>query len=210
MTGKNQKATLTRSPILSGPGDTPRLDVFLAHTRTNSGGDVQGLAFATNGTWPVLGFDKGSPAEAPRLSVTPIDGRVFDQTKVFEVRLWVPAELPDEPAEGDVLAQEYRWVNGVGAVELTLTASTVEASSEGSESGKPCVSGWAHKVSYLQHESSGSGNTDSASEPNSGRTEQDEQHVATKPMTAVEFIQEEDKYGNTVVVDQLFTGEWTQ
>jgi hypothetical protein len=27
-------------------------------------------------------------------------------------------------------------------------------------------------------------------------------------MTAVEFIQEEDKYGNTVVVDQLFTGEW--
>ena len=29
-------------------------------------------------------------------------------------------------------------------------------------------------------------------------------------MTAVEFIQEEDKYGNTVVVDQLFTGEWAQ
>jgi hypothetical protein len=27
-------------------------------------------------------------------------------------------------------------------------------------------------------------------------------------MTAVEFIQEEDKYGNTVVVDQLFTGRW--
>ena len=29
-------------------------------------------------------------------------------------------------------------------------------------------------------------------------------------MTALEFIQEEDKYGNTVVVDQLFTGEWNQ
>ena len=162
------------------------------------------------GTWPVLGLDKGSPIEAPKLSVSLIDGRNFDQTKVFELRLWVPVKLPDEPAEGNVLAHEYRWVNGVGAVELTLTVSTAEASSEGSESGKPCVSGWAHKVSYLQHESSSSGDTDSASEPTSDRTEQDEQHVATKPMTAVEFIQEEDKYGNTVVVDQLFTGEWAQ
>lgn len=210
MTDKNQKAMLTHSSMPPVSGDTPRLDVFLCYVHTHLGEDVQGLAFATNGTWPVLGFDKGSPIEAPKLSVTLIDGRNFDQTKVFELRLWVPVKLPNEPAEGNVLAHEYRWVNGVGAVELTLTASTVEALSEGSESGKPCVSGWAHKVSYLQHESSGSGNTDSASEPNSGRTKQDEQHVATKPMTAVEFIHEEDKYGNTVVVDQLFTGEWAQ
>lgn len=210
MTDKNQKAMLTHSSMPPVSGDTPRLDVFLCYVHTHLGEDVQGLAFATNGTWPVLGFDKGSPIEAPKLSVTLIDGRNFDQTKVFELRLWVPVKLPDVPAEGNVLAHEYRWVNGVGAVELTLTASTVEALSEGSESGKPCVSGWAHKVRYLQHESSGSGNTDSASEPNSGRTKQDEQHVATKPMTAVEFIHEEDKYGNTVVVDQLFTGEWAQ
>lgn len=206
MTDKNQKAILTRSPILSGPGDTPRLDVFLAHTRTNSGGDVQGLAFATNGTWPVLGFDKGSPAEAPKLSVTPIDGRVFDQTKVFEVRLWVPAELPDEPAEGDVLAHEFRWLNDVGAVDLTLTPDRPKASSEGTESVS--VSGWFHKVSYLQHKSAASSERDSASDPTSGQTEQDEQHAATDNITAVEFIQEEDKYGNTVVVDQLFTGRW--
>ena len=210
MTDKNQKAILAHSPLFSDSGDTPCLGVFLVYARKHAGGDVQGLAFATNGTWPVLGFDKGSPIEAPKLSVSLIDGRNFDQTKVFELRLWVPVKLPDEPAEGDVLAHEYRWVNGVGAVELTLTVSTAEASSEGSESGKPCVSGWAHKVSYLQHESSSSGDTDSASEPTSDRTEQDEQHVATKPMTAVEFIQEEDKYGNTVVVDQLFTGEWAQ
>ena len=94
----------------------------------------------------------------------------------------------------------------VGAVELTLTADTSEAASEGTESAS--VSGWAHKVSYLQHASSGSGDTDSASEPTYGQTEQDEQQAATKPMTAVEFIREEDKYGNTVVVDQLFTGRW--
>ena len=206
MTDKNQKAILVHSQILSESGDTPCLDVFLCYVHTHLGEDVQGLAFATNGTWSVLGFDKGSSAEKPKLSVTPIGGREFDPTKLFELRLWVPVKLPDEPAEGDVLACEFRWANGVGAVELTLTEDTAEATSEGSES-KP-VSGWFRKVSYLQHESSGSGDTDSASEPTSGRTEQDEQYVATKPMTAVEFIQEEDKYGNTVVVDQLFTGEW--
>ena len=206
MTDKNQKATLTRSPILSGPGDTPRLDVFLAHTRTNSGGDVQGLAFATNGTWPVLGFDKGSPAEAPKLSVTPIDGRVFDQTKVFEVRLWVPAELPDEPAEGDVLAHEFRWVNGVGAVELTLTSGRPKASSEVTESVS--VSGWFHKASYLQHKSAATSKEESAPDTNTVQKKQGKQDTATNGMSALEFIQEEDKYGNTVVVDQLFTGEW--
>lgn len=206
MTDKNQKAILTRSPIPADSGDTPCLNAFLVCALTYSGGDVQGLAFATNGTWTVLGFDKGSSAGAPKLLVSPIDGREFDPTKIFELRLWVPAKLPDETAEGDVLAHEFRWVNGVGAVELTLTADTSEAASEGTESAS--VSGWAHKVSYLQHASSGSGDTDSASEPTYGQTEQDEQQAATKPMTAVEFIREEDKYGNTVVVDQLFTGRW--
>lgn len=206
MTDKNQQAILAHSPILSDSGDTPRLDVFLAYARTHSGGDVQGLAFATNGTWTVLGFDKVSSTEAPKLTVAPIDGREFDPTKVFELRLWVPLKLPDEPTEGQVLAHEYRWVNDVGAVELTLTVGTAEASSEGTKSAR--VGGWFNKVSFLQHKSAASNERDSASDPTSGQTEQDEQHAATDNMTAVEFIQEEDKYGNTVVVDQLFTGEW--
>lgn len=208
MTDKNQKAILAHSPILSESGDTPCLGVFLTYARTHSGGDVQGLAFATNGTWTVLGFDKGSSDAKPKLSVTPIDGREFDPTKVFELRLWVPVKLPDEPTEGGVLAHEYRWVNGVGAVELTLTSGRPKASSEVTESVS--VSGWFHKASYLQHKSAASSDRDSASEPTSGQTQQDEQHAATDNMTAVEFIQEEDKYGNTVVVDQLFTGEWAQ
>lgn len=206
MTDKNQQAILAHSPILSDSGDTPRLDVFLAYARTHSGGDVQGLAFATNGTWTVLGFDKVSSTEAPKLTVAPIDGREFDPTKVFELRLWVPLKLPDEPTEGQVLAHEYRWVNDVGAVELTLTVGTAEASSEGTKSAR--VGGWFNKVSFLQHKSAASSERDSASDPTSGQTEQDEQHAATDNMTAVEFIQEEDKYGNTVVIDQLFTGEW--
>lgn len=208
MTDKNQKAILARSSIPPVSGDTPDLDVFLGFARKHSGEDVQGLTFATNGTWTVLGFDKGSSAEAPKLSVAPIDGREFDPTKIFELRLWVPVKLPDEPAEGDVLAHEYRWVNGVGAVELTLTSGRSKASSEVTESVS--VSGWFHKASYLQHKSAATSKEESAPDTNTVQKKQGKQDTATNGMSALEFIQEEDKYGNTVVVDQLFTGEWTQ
>ena len=208
MTDKNQQAILAHSPILSDSGDTPCLDVFLADARANSGEDVQGLAFATNGTWPVLGFNNCSSAKMPKLSVTPIDGRDFDPTKIFELRLWVPVKLPDETAEDDILAHEFRWVNGVGAVELMLIASTAKASSEGSESGKPCVSGWVHKVSYLQHKSAATSKEEFASDTGTDQTKQGKQYPTTNDMSALEFIQEEDNYGNTVVVDQLFTGRW--
>ena len=208
MTDKNQKAILTHSPILSSSGDTPCLDVFLVYARKHSGEDVQGLAFATNGTWTVLGFDKVSFAKVPKLSVAPIDGREFDPMKIFELRLWVPVKLPNEPAEGDVLAHEFRWVNGVGAVELMLTFDRPKASSEGTESVS--VSGWFHKVSYLQHKSAATSKEESAPDTSTHQTQQEKQDTATNEMSAVEFIQEEDKYGNTVVVDQLFTGGWAQ
>jgi hypothetical protein len=207
MTDKNQKAMLTRSSIRPVSGDTPCLDVFLTYARTHSGGDVQGLAFATNGTWTVLGFDKVSATEAPKLSVTPIDGREFDPTKLFELRLWVPVKLPDEPTEGDVLAHEYRCVNGVGAVELTLTSGRPNTSSEVTESVS--VSGWFHKVSYLQHKSTAARKEESTPDTSTGQTKRSKQDTATNDMSALEFIQEEDKYGNTVVVEQLFTGKWS-
>ena len=207
MTDKNQKAMLTRSSIPPVSGDTPRLDVFLCYVHTHLGEDVQGLAFATNGTWTVLGFDKWSSDEKPKLSVTPIDGREFDPTKLFELRLWVPVKLPDEPAEGDVLAHEYRWVNGVGAVELTLTVGTARASSEGAESAR--VGGWFHKMSYLQHKSTATRKEESAPDTGTRQTKQGKQDTPTNDMSALEFIQEEDKYGNTVVVEQLFTGKWS-
>lgn len=201
-----KSATLTRTQSPSTPDKTPSLSEFLTHVHRETRSSVQGLAFATNGTWPVWGFDKCFSAGTPKLSVTPIDGRDFDPTKVFELRLWIPAKLPDEPAEDGVLAHEFRWVNGVGAVELTLTSGRPKTSSEVTESVS--VSGWFHKVSYLQHKSASSSDRDSTSEPTSGQTQQNKQHAAAKPMTAVEFIQEEDKYGNTVVIDQLFTGKW--
>lgn len=201
-----KKATLTRTQIQSDPAETPSLCEFLTHVNRETGSSVQGLAFATNGTWPVLGCDKCSSAEALKLSVTPIDGQEFDRTKIFELRLWVPVKLPDEPAEGNVLAQEFRWVNGVGAVELRVTAGTGSSQPNGSkESG---VTGWVHAVQYLKHVPS----SNSAPKPDPGcpDEESDESSGGTgaSHMTALEFIQEEDKYGNTVVVDQLFTGEW--
>ena len=208
MTDKNQKAMLTHSSIPPVSGDTPRLDVFLCYVHTHLSEDVQGLAFATNGTWTVLGFDKGSSAEKPKLSVTPIDGREFDPTKLFELRLWVPVKLPDEPAEGDVLAHEYRWVNGVGAVALTLTAGTDSSQSSGRKGSGD--RGWVHAVQYLQHVTSSRSTTKPTTDSLDNESDQSGEGTTTGHMTTLEFIQEEDKYGNTVVVDQLFTGEWAQ
>lgn len=146
-----------------------------------------GIMWTTNGTHRVLDVKSSS----------------FDDSHTYEIRFW---RVISSDNTDSTLAHEFRWVNGVGAVELTLTRDAPNAASEGSEP-KP-VSGWFHKVSYLHHKSGENSDTDTSLEPNTGQEEQDQEHAATKQMTAVEFIQEEDKYGNTVVVDQLFTGEW--
>ena len=177
------------------------LPALLAHVFTD--GKIAGIAWATDGTRSVNGLNPASPGQGPTLKVSSPDG--FDISQVYEARIW---RVINNDGDDATLAHEFRWVNGVGAVELTLTANTTKASSEGSESGKPYVSGWANKVSYLQHKTSESSDTDTSLEPTTGQEEPDQEHAATKQMTALEFIQEEDKYGNTVVVDQLFTGEW--
>ncbi len=201
-----KEATLTRTQIQSGPAKTHSLCEFLTHVHRETGATLQGLAFATNGTWPVLGFDKCSPAETPKLSVTPIDGRYFDPTKVYELRLWIPVTLPDEPAEGDVLAREYRWVNGVGAVELGVSAGTGSSQPSGSKGSGD--RGWVHAVQYLEHVPSSRSTAKHVPASPDKKSDQSGGGTTTSHMTALEFIQEEDKYGNTVVVDQLFTGEW--
>lgn len=127
----------------------------------------------------------------------------FDNSRTYEIRLW---QVIGSDNADSTLAHEFRWVSGVGAVELTLTKGTANAASEDPES-KP-VSGWFRKVSYLQHQSAEGSDAESTSEATSARTGESKETATTKQMTAVEFIQQEDKYGNTVVVDQLFTGEW--
>lgn len=150
-------------------------------------GDVVGIVWTTNGTHRVPDVKSSS----------------FDDSRTYEIRFWRVIESDNADS---TLAHEFRWVNGVGAVELTLTRDAHDAASEGSEPTP--VSGWFHKVSYLQHKSSESSDTDTSLEPTTGQEEPGQDHAATKQMTALEFIQEEDKYGNMVVVDQLFTGEW--
>ena len=150
-------------------------------------GKIAGIMWATNGT----------------RQVPDVKSARFDDSGTYEIRLW---QVIDDADTDSTLAHEFRWANGVGAVELTLTEDTAEATSEGSES-KPVI-GWFRKVSYLQHQSAEGSNAHSSSEATSAQTGECKENATTKQMTAIEFIQAEDKYGNTVVVDQLFTGEW--
>ena len=201
-----KSATLTRTQIPSAPDKMPSLSEFLAHVHGETGTSVQGLAFATNGTGTVLGFDKGASAEKPKLSVTPIRGQEFDPTKVFELRLWVPTLQAHNPADGDVLAHEFRWVKGVGAVELRVTAGTNTSQTGGSK--RSDGRGWVHSVQYLEHVPSNRSTANPETDSTDKKSDQGGGSTGASRMTALEFIQEEDKYGNTVVVDQLFTGEW--
>lgn len=161
------------------------LPTLLAHKFKD--GKIAGIVWATNGT----------------RQVPDVKSARFDDSGTYEIRLW---QVIDDADTDSTLAHEFRWAHGVGAVELTLTEDTAEATSEGSES-KP-VSGWFRKVSFLQHQSAEGRDADSSSEATSAQTGESKEDATTKQMTAVEFIQAEDKYGNMVVVDQLFTGRW--
>lgn len=201
-----KKATLTRTQIPPNSGQKPSLSDFLTHVHRETSSSVQGLAFATNGTWPVLGFDKRSSGKTPKLCVRPIEGRDFDEDKVFELRLWGPSLQAQIPADGDILAHEFRWLNGVGAVELRVTASTDSSQSSGSKGSGG--RGWVHAVQYLQHVPSTRSTTKPIPASPENESNQSDGGTGASRMTAVEFIQEKDKYGNTVVIDQLFTGKW--
>lgn len=146
-----------------------------------------GIVWTTNGTHRVPDVKPSS----------------FDNSRTYEIRLW---QVIGSDNADSTLAHEFRWVKGVGAVELTITRDAPKAKSEGSES-QP-VSGWFRKVSYLQHQSAEGSDADSSTDATSAQTGERKEDATTKQMTAVEFIQQEDKYGNTVVVDQLFTGKW--
>ena len=203
-----KKATLTRTQIPPNSGKKPSLSDFLTHVHRETSSSVQGLAFATNGTWPVLGFDKRSSGKTPKLCVRPIEGRDFDEDKVFELRLWGPSLQAQIPADGDILAHEFRWLNGVGAVELRVTAGTDSSRTSGSKGSGG--RGWLHAVQYLEHVPSSRSTTKPIPASPENESNQSGEGTGACHMTALEFIQEEDKYGNTVVVDQLFTGEWTK
>lgn len=148
---------------------------------------VAGIAWATNGTWRVLKIDNAT------LVVSPPEG--FDLSRVYEARVW---EVITDDVAADRLAHEFRWVNGVGSCELTLTGRPAKAAERAvgaaPEAGSLSPYGLAHTVTYMQHD------------PRRGPLAED---TTPAPMSAIEYITEETKYGNMAVTDQLFTGEWS-
>ena len=201
---KNAKPTLTAVPCSL---EVTKLEVHNAEqlptllTRAFGESTIAGIVWATNGTRSVNGLTPASPGKKATLKVSSPDG--FDMARVYEARIW---RVIDANRDDAALAHEFRWVNGVGAVELTLTRGAHNAASEGSEPAP--VGGWFHEVRYLKHTSTANNNEKSDTDANDSQTEPSQEDTATNNMKAVEFIHEEDKYGNTVVVDQLFTGEW--
>ena len=203
---KNAKPTLTAIPCSLEitkleVHNAEQLPTLLAHAFGES--TIAGIVWATNGTRSINGLTPATTGKEATLEVSSPEG--FDIARVYEARIW---RVIDANKDDATLAHEFRWVNGVGAVELMLTSDRPKASSEGTESVS--VSGWFHKVSYLQHKSAATNKEESAPDTSTGQTKQSKQDTANTDMSALEFIQEEDEYGNTVVVDQLFTGEWAK
>ena len=83
MSEQVQTATLTCTPIQPVSEGALSLGDFLTHVCSSWSGELQGLAFATNGTWPVLGIDRKSSKDSQELSVAPVEGRYFYDKKVF-------------------------------------------------------------------------------------------------------------------------------
>ncbi|WP_139738757.1 hypothetical protein [Actinomyces wuliandei] len=104
---------------------------------------------------------------------------------VYELRLWT---VLSESMRGSasLLARELRWLNGSDAVEVTISAGSASTTAQPSEgTQEPC---WFRENTYLQHRADPS-STDGA-------------------MTSIEVFVEEQKYSNTVFIDELMTGRW--
>lgn len=115
-------------------------------------------------------------------------GDAVEADTVYEVRLWCPCGGP----EPGVLAHELRWLNGSGCAEIRVydtLATAPGAVRARADEGAPLEDCWYRRSAYLQHR--GAGRADEIAE-----------------MTALEVFTEEPAYGNTVFVDELFTGKW--
>ena len=201
---KNAKPTLTAVPCSL---EVTQLEVHNAEqlptllARAFRESTIAGIVWATNGTRSINGLNPATTGKEATLEVSSPDG--FDMARVYEARIW---RVIDANRDDATLAHEFRWVNGVSAVELKVTAGTDSSQSNGSKGSGD--RGWVHAVQYLQHVPS----SRSTANPRTDSTDNESNHACggngVSHMTALEFIQEEDKYGNTVVVDQLFTGKW--
>lgn len=152
----------------SSPNPNATLDDVLK--AATSAGSVAGIAYTTAGAHAITSISGG------RLHSS---GGDVEQALIYELRLW-EAGITDD---SEVLAHEWRWVNGSGSAEIIVHEAS--CGKEGTLKFKPC---WYRHNAYLQH----------GAEPLKN----------PQTMTSIEIFTEQE-YGNTVFVDELMTGEWS-
>lgn len=156
-------------------------------------GEASGIAYTSTGALAVRALRAAEGGAA----VTATSGGDVDLNTVYELRLWRVVDS-GASAAGGVVAQELRWLNGFGAVRVTVTDSPAATDQVLVPPG--C---WYRRTEYLQHQ--GAGPADGGgSGPATGRGP----GAARPVMACVEVFQSESEYSNTVFVDQIMTGRW--
>ena len=187
----DQLSGLQRAHIRTLPCDDAEAQSLYEHARREFGSDFVGLAWTTDGV-------KRLPGDQAHLTAD-------DFRRVYELRLWKIRRRPICPAE------EFRWVNGVGAVHLIVQCGADDTGAPDSP-GTPCDDSspedepqeqrcWVRRVTYLQHPQKTEG---PVKRPASG----DQKDQASRStMEAIEVFKE-TKHGNLAYFDQLMTGSW--
>ena len=167
MSDKLMMPSLREAIWSSSPAPNATLnDVLKAVAPT---GSVAGIAYTTAGAHAITSVSDGKLHSS---------GGNVERAVIYELRLWEVGITDDS----EVLAHEWRWVNGSGSAEIIVHKTS--SSKESTPTFKPC---WYRQNAYLQH---------GAALPSNPQT-----------MTSIEVFTEQE-YGNTVFVDELMRGEW--
>ena len=160
-------------------------------------GKASGIAYTSTGASAVRSV---SGADGDSAVVITTSGGSIDLGTVYELRLWRFVDGGAD-ATGGLVAEELRWLNGFGAVRVTLTDSP---NASGHILEAPHC--WYQRIEYLQHQGTSSMNEECSEVP--GERGADKTQAAPSVMTCVEVFQSETAYSNAVFVDQLMTGRW--
>ena len=188
----DQLSGLQRAHIRTLPCDDAGVKPLYEHALREFGSDFAGLAWTTDGV-------KRLPGDQAHLTAD-------DFRRVYELRLWRVGSHSARTAE------EFRWVNGVGAVHLIVKCGADDTGAPDSP-GTPCDDSspedepqeqrcWVRRVTYLQH----SQKTEEPGKRPASSEQEDQASHAT--MEAIEVFKE-TKHGNLAYFDQLMTGTWS-
>lgn len=187
-----QLSGLQRARIRTVPCDDAGVKPLYEHALREFGSDFAGLAWTTDGV-------KRLPGAQAHLTAD-------DFRRVYELRLWRVSPPSARPAE------EFRWVNGMGAVHLTVNCRADDTGLPDSP-GSPCDDSspedepqeqrcWIHRVTYLQHSQKTEG---PVKRPAPGDQKDQAPHGT---MEAIEVFTETE-HGNLAYFDQLMIGFWS-